>query len=112
MNPPHGLAADTVRQIAAVLARFPEVQEAVLFGSRAKGTHKPGSDIDLSLLGQALDWRVVGKIYDSLDDLPLPYRFSLILLDSHTDPDVAAHIARVGIPLFQRRPAEGELARN
>jgi predicted nucleotidyltransferase len=88
------------------------VDEAVLFGSRAKGTYKPGSDIDLSLIGAALDWRTVGKIYDALDDLLLPYRFSLILFDRNTDPDVAAHIARVGIPLFQREHACGELVRN
>jgi predicted nucleotidyltransferase len=112
MNPPHGLPAKTVEQIAGVLAHFPEVQEAVLFGSRAKGTHKPGSDIDLSLAGETLDWRTVGKIYDTLDDLLLPYRFSLILFDLNTDPDVAAHIARVGIPLFQREHADGELVRN
>ena len=112
MNPPHGLPAQTMAQIAGVLAHFPEVEAAVLFGSRAKGTHKPGSDIDLSLTGEALDWRTIGKIYDALDDLLLPYRFSLILLDRTTDPAVAAHIARVGLPLFQREHSASALARN
>ena len=112
MNLRHGIPAKTVDQIADVLAHFPAVDEAVLFGSRAKGTYKPGSDIDLALIGAALDWRTVGKIYDALDDLLLPYRFSLILFDRNTDPDVAAHIARVGIPLFQREHACGELVRN
>lgn len=112
MIPPPSLSPETMAQIAAVLALFPEVEKAVLFGSRAKGTHKPGSDIDLSLRGEALDWRLIGKIYDALDDLLLPYRFSLILLDRNTDPDVAAHIARVGITLFQREPADGALARH
>jgi predicted nucleotidyltransferase len=105
MNPQHGLSAATVQQIVGVLARFSEVEKAVLFGSRAKGTHKRGSDIDLSLVGEALDWRVVGRIYDALDDLLLPYRFSLIVFDRNTDPDVAAHIARVGVLLFQREHA-------
>ena len=109
MNPKHGLPAATVARIAGALAHFPGVEKAVLFGSRAKGTHKPGSDIDLSLVGQALDWRTVGKIYDALDDLLLPYRFSLILFDRNTDPDVAAHIARVGVPLFHRESVGGEL---
>lgn len=112
MNPKHGLSAGTVEKINGVLAHFPDVEKAVLFGSRAKGTHKPGSDIDLSLVGAALDWRTVGKIYDALDDLLLPYRFSLILFDRSTDPDVAAHIARVGIPLFRRERAGVELARH
>ncbi|HTO02875.1 MAG TPA: nucleotidyltransferase domain-containing protein [Opitutus sp.] len=109
MNPKHGLPAKTVEQITRALARFPEVEKAVLFGSRAKGTHKPGSDIDLSLVGDALDWRTVGKIYDALDDLLLPYRFSLIVFDQNTDPDVAAHIARVGVLLFEHKQVGSEL---
>ena len=112
MNLKHGLSAGTVERIAGVLAQFSEVEKAVLFGSRAKSTHKPGSDIDLSLVGEALDWRTVGKIYDALDDLLLPYRFSLILFDRSTDPDVAAHIARVGVPLFQREHVGGELVQS
>ena len=106
MNPKHGLSLETVSRISGVLAQFPEVEKAVLFGSRAKGTYKRGSDIDLSLVGKALDWRVVGKIYDALDDLLLPYRFSLIRFDENTDPEVAAHIARVGVSLFQRETVE------
>jgi predicted nucleotidyltransferase len=109
MSPRHGLAEKTLAQIAGVLARFPAVEKAVLFGSRAKATHKHGSDIDLALEGAALDWRTVGALYDALDDLLLPYRFSLIVHDANIDPDVAAHIARAGIPLFHRGHALGEL---
>jgi predicted nucleotidyltransferase len=98
----HGLSEATLAKVQAVLECFPEVERAVLFGSRAKGTYKPGSDIDLSLEGTALDWRVVGRLYDALDDLLLPYKFSLIVHDKALDPEVAAHIARVGIPVFQR----------
>ena len=104
MNLRHGLSEKTVARIADVLAHFPEVERAVLFGSRAKGTQKHGSDIDLALVGEALGWRTVGKLYDALDDLLLPYRFSLILFDASTDPDVTAHIARVWVVLFQREP--------
>lgn len=105
MNPLYGLSQNTLVQITNVLASFPEVERAVLFGSRAKGTHKRGSDIDLSLSGDALDWRTVGRLYDALDDLMLPYRFSLIQHDANTDADVAAHIARVGVVLFERTSA-------
>lgn len=102
MNPRHGLPPSVVKKITEVLARFPEVESVVLFGSRARSTHKTGSDIDLALTGGALDWRVIGRIYDTLDDLLLPYRFSLIIHDQTTDPAVADHIARVGVPLFRR----------
>ncbi len=111
MSAPHGLSAATVAHIAGVLARHAEVERAILFGSRAKGTHKPGSDIDLSLAGADLDWRTVGRIYDELDDLMLPHRFSLIVFDAKTDADVADHIRRVGIPIFEREPASKDLLR-
>lgn len=98
----HGLSRQTVERIQNVLAHFPEVARAVLFGSRAKGTARPGSDIDLALYGEGLDWRVLGRIEDELDDLLLPYCFSLLNHDARTDSEVAAHIARVGLPFYQR----------
>ena len=103
MNPKHGLPEETIAQIVTTLAEFPQVEKAVLFGSRAKGTHKRGSDIDLALIGTTLDWLTAGRIDGALDDLPVPYRFSVIVLNERTDSAVAAHIQRVGIPLFQRQ---------
>ncbi len=110
MNFRHGLSEKTVSRITEVLARFP-VERALVFGSRAKGTYRPGSDIDLALVGASLDWRTVGKIYDALDDLLLPHRFSLIAYDENTDSEVAAHIVRVGITVFERVHPPGELLR-
>lgn len=108
MTPKHGLSLQTLARVGEVLRRFPEVEKATLFGSRAKGTHRPGSDIDLALAGQGLDWRTISRIDDALDELLLPYNFSLIRLDAATDPDVAAHVGRVGVLLFDRNR---ELAR-
>ena len=88
MNREHGLSQETVGIICATLAGFPQVESATLFGSRAKGNFRPGSDIDLALKGAELDWRTIGRIYDALDDLPLPYRFSLIKFDADTDPEL------------------------
>jgi len=108
MTAKHGLTDKTLAQITGVLAGFSGVETAILFGSRAKGTHKPGSDIDLALTGDQLDWRTIGRIDSMLDDLPLPYCFSLIIFSDRTDPDVAAHIRRVGIPLFEKHAAAAE----
>jgi uncharacterized protein len=102
VNAGHGLSERTVSQIQGVLARFPQVSGAVLFGSRAKGVSKRGSDIDLALSGEGLDWRILGRIEDALDDVLLPYSFSLLRHDERTDPEVAAHIERVGLPFYQR----------
>lgn len=69
----HGLRDGTVARIAGVLARFPEIERAILFGSRARGTHRRGSDIDLALAGDAVDWRMVGRV----DDAPMRMRARL-----------------------------------
>lgn len=100
----HGLPEKTVSKCCEALAQFPAVESAVLFGSRAKGTHRHGSDIDLALTGPGLDWRTLGRIDDALDDLLLPYRFSLVLADERLDASVAAHISRVGLPFYEKYP--------
>ncbi|WP_298284130.1 nucleotidyltransferase domain-containing protein [Novosphingobium sp.] len=98
--PDHGLSAATLAEIARVLSAFPEVERAILFGSRAKGVQRPGSDIDLALVGPAIDWRVVGRIEDAFDASSLPYRFSLLHRNADTPAEVGAHIARVGREIF------------
>jgi len=102
----HGLPQEVINRIKGVLAEFPNIEQVILFGSRAKGTQRSGSDIDLAFTGTGLNWRVLGKIGDALDDLLLPYRFSLIVYSEKTDPEVAAHIRRVGITLFERQPPD------
>ena len=94
MNP--GLPASTVAQIHGVLSRHPEVERAILYGSRAKGNFKPGSDIDLTLSGSGLDERIRGRIDEELDDLLLPWEMDLLQFDRITNPDLREHIDRVG----------------
>jgi predicted nucleotidyltransferase len=102
MNAGHGLSEKTVGAIRLVLARHPEVERAVLFGSRAKGNYKPGSDIDLALAGPGLGQKTVNQMYEELDDLPIPYCFSLVLFSKMTDPEVISHISRIGIVFYEK----------
>lgn len=99
-----GLKETTVQKIASVFARFPQVEKAVLYGSRAKGDYKNGSDIDLTLFGgKDLTLRVQYKIMAELDDLLLPYTIDLSIFRKLGDPDVVEHIERVGA-LFYEAP--------
>jgi predicted nucleotidyltransferase len=109
MKTNHGLSEKSVEKIRNLFLQHPEIDRAILFGSRAKGTYKPGSDIDLALLGRDLTQKMVSRLYQELDDLPIPYEFSLILWDKMTDPDVAAHIARVGLVFYEKEKAASEL---
>jgi predicted nucleotidyltransferase len=105
MSAHFGLSEKTIGRIQLVLSRHAEVERAVLFGSRAKGTYKPGSDIDLALLGESLTPKTLNRLYEELDDLPIPYEFSLILSSKITDPEVIAHIERVGIIFYEKELA-------
>ena len=100
----HGLSAATVAKIHGVLSRHPEVEKAILYGSRAKGNYKNDSDIDLTLTGGGLDGRTRGQIDEELDDLLLPYEFDLSLFAELTHPALLDHIGRVGVVLYESVP--------
>jgi len=87
------LAAATVVGIHEVFARYPEVERVVLYGSRAKGNFKPARH-DLTLSGNGLDERILGRIDDALDDLLLPYQFDLSIMAKITHADLLEHIQR------------------
>ncbi len=92
----YGLSDSTIERINQVLATFPEIDKAVLYGSRAKGNYRPGSDIDLTLFGSALDQRRCALIAEALDDLLLPYTIDLSVYEMLQHPALKAHIDRVG----------------
>lgn len=105
MSTPHGLSEKTVQKIQGVFASFPQVEKAVLYGSRAKGNFKPGSDIDLTLMGDRIDDRLSSKIYWALDDLLLPYQIDLSLFAKLKHPELIDHVRRVGVVIYERSPA-------
>jgi predicted nucleotidyltransferase len=100
----HGLSAQTVERIVTVLARFPEVEKAVLYGSRAKGNYRNGSDIDLTLFGEGLSHRLLTLLDNELDDLLLPYKFDLSLFSDLKHEELIEHIRRVGVIFYEKKP--------
>jgi len=100
----YGLQESIVEQICAIFARYAQVERAVLYGSRAKGNYKTGSDIDLTLDGDAsLNMGVLYKIIDDIDELYLPYSFDLSILRDIRDQDVLDHIRRVGVVFYKKK---------
>lgn len=104
-----GLKEATIQKIGAVFAHYLQVEKAVLYGSRAKGNYKNGSDIDLTLCGGAdLTLNVLYRISDELDDLLLPYTIDLSIFSHISDPDVIEHIQRVGMTFYEKVPVYSE----
>lgn len=104
-----GLPQKNYDAINRVFAKYPEIDEVLIYGSRAKGTHKPGSDIDLTLIGKALTLSDLLKIENELDDLMLPYFIDLSLFYSITDPGFLQHIKRVGLPFYTKEHLAAQL---
>lgn len=102
----YGLNEETVNKIIDVFSKYQEVEEALLYGSRAKGVFKPGSDIDLALKGGNLNLHVLNKIGLDLDDLLLPYTFDISIYHQISNPDLIEHIERVGVVFYQRQSKE------
>jgi predicted nucleotidyltransferase len=96
-----GLEEGTIQQIQSTLAQFPLIDKAVLYGSRAKGTDRKGSDIDLCLFGASLNQKVLYQIETALDDLWLPYTFDLCAYQVLGNNDLKGHIDRVGVPFYE-----------
>lgn len=101
--PRFGLNQADLDQIRAVFPRYPQVRKVILYGSRAMGTYKTGSDIDLTLCGKEdLTLDIHYRIMEDLDNLLLPYTFDLSIFNYITDKDVISHINRVGHTFYEK----------
>jgi len=98
-----GLSKIQLQLILGVLHNFKEIEKALIFGSRAKGKNKPGSDIDLALIGDKLNSLLVNRVASALDDLPLPYMFDLINYHEITNEFLKKKIDDEGKLFYERK---------
>lgn len=98
----YGLNEKIILKIQDVFSRYPEIEKAILYGSRAKGNYKQGSDIDLTLVASNLDHRKFYDLKNTLDDLNLPYIIDLSLREEIDNQDLLSHIDRVGIIFYKK----------
>jgi predicted nucleotidyltransferase len=91
-----GLPLEAVAELRKLFAQFPGIACVWIYGSRAKGNYRPGSDIDLSLEAPAMESAQLLEMMQDIDDLLLPYQVDLSLLHHIDNPALREHIARVG----------------
>lgn len=103
MTENYGLDENTLQKIRGVFARYSEIEKAVIYGSRAMGNYKRGSDIDITLFGGSdLTLNILYKIMNDLDDLLLPYTIDLSIFHQIRDPDVIEQIKRRGSTFYNK----------
>ena len=99
----YGLSDQTLQKIRDVFVQYPQVEEAVLYGSRARGDYKNGSDIDLTLHGgDTLTHTILSRIANDLDDQLLPYTIDLSIFKNIRNSEMVEQIKRVGVALYKK----------
>ncbi len=98
-----GLKQETIDKINSVFAKYPEVEEVVIYGSRAKGNYRNGSDIDITLKGEHLTSQILSRINSDIDDLNTPYMFDISIFHKLHSTDFIEHIVRVGQVFYKKK---------
>lgn len=89
--------------ISAIFAKYPQIKTVLVYGSRAKGSYRPGSDIDMNIAeGDHLDLNLLLKLADDFDQSPLPFFVDICILSQLTEPTLIDHIQRVGQVIYQQ----------
>lgn len=98
---PYGLTDMEWNKLLGIFASNERIKQAILYGSRAKGTYKPFSDVDITLVGDDLSRRDLNRLLLAVDDLLLPYRFDLSIFHSLKNEALVEHIRRRGVIIYE-----------
>ena len=102
----YGLRESDIDCITDAVRKIEEIDECVLFGSRAKGNYQRGSDADLAIKGDRITFSTVSRLHGWLnEESPMPYFFDVVQYETISNPKLQEHIDRVGISLFTRERA-------
>ena len=99
----HGLSDETILKLQLLFSKYNVIEEVILYGSRAMGTYREGSDIDLTVMGEDIDPILIFKIQSDYDDLLLPYKMDLSMYTSITNDELKDHIRRVGKLFYEKK---------
>lgn len=98
-----GLRNEDIDYIVKTLKKFPEIKRAMIFGSRAKGTNKNGSDVDMAVFGEKINFGVLSRLHSILEnDSPMPYFFDIVDYTHLEHDELRQHIDRVGKIIYER----------
>ncbi len=99
----YGLKQSDLEEMDRIFSMFDDVEKVVLFGSRTKGTYKPGSDIDIALKGRDVKQKTVSRLAMLLNEESLlPYFFDVVNYTELKNKDFIEHIDRVGVVIYSR----------
>ncbi|OQY08311.1 MAG: hypothetical protein B6I28_04850 [Fusobacteriia bacterium 4572_132] len=98
----YGLKERIINKLVEKFQENDKIEEVILFGSRAKGNYKNGSDIDLAIKGKELNLVDLNELLIKIDELYLPYEIDIINYSKIKNKDLIEHINRIGILLYRK----------
>ena len=100
------LPATTLRELAAVFSRYPDLEQVILFGSRATGRATERSDIDLATRG-IVDRHRLGRLSLDLDEIAIPQECEVHAYEQIDYVPLKSHIDRWGVPIYEADAGAG-----
>ncbi len=97
-----GIYPKSFKEIIAILEKYKSIQKVIIYGSRAKGTQREGSDIDICLLGDVTN-EDFNKLWLDLDDSYIPYKFDILIYNNLNSESLKEHIDRVGKTFYKKK---------
>ncbi len=99
-----GLEENIINAIQEAIKKIETIEQVILYGSRAKGNYKTGSDIDITLLGKSLTLdNSVYLLMDEIENLYLPYSFDISIYEHISNKNLIEHINRIGKVFYKKR---------
>ena len=99
-----GLLDRDLKYIIKALEQHDEIEKAVIFGSRAMGNYKKGSDVDIAIVGENVSSSIIYKLEDCLNEVyPLPYFFDIIQYNKLTNENLIKHIDTQGKIIYTKK---------
>ncbi|MBM7560906.1 nucleotidyltransferase domain-containing protein [Fusibacter tunisiensis] len=103
----YGLLDRDLKLISEAANKYQQIEEVVLFGSRAMGNYKKGSDVDLAIIGEHIDRKILRRMSDDLnEEYPLPYFFDVLNYNDISNEELKKHIDSVGKSIYKRNSKE------
>jgi uncharacterized protein len=102
-----GLSEPILDSLREVFSRYPAIDSVMVFGSRAAGTYRPQSDIDLAVFAPAMSERDFGSLWSALDDLPILFRLDVVHWDRVANDTLKQHARRHGALLYPSGQEDG-----
>ena len=98
-----GLTPRNVSDILRILSAQPTIERVHIFGSRAKGTYHSGSDVDLAIMNEGVDFKMMNQLSTAFQESSLPYVVDVVNYPEIKHVAFKEHIDRVGKMFYQRQ---------